>query len=551
MKQETLKHRSQEKSSLYPWQIVTITALFWTLVLNIAFFRNLIKVFPISAENAIHLLSLGALLTALNTLILLPISSRPLLKWVLVPLLLVTSATAYFMDTYNTVIDQGMLLNGVQTDTAEVLDLLSFKLLLYIFFFGFLPAVALLKTTIHRESKRQILVSRMGIGVTCLLTIVMILTSQSGFFASFFREHKPLRYYANPTYTLYSVIKFAVTLPQDQNAPLQQVGEDAAIIDEEDDLELIIMVVGETARADRFSLNGYQRETNPLLSQDEVISFTDFWSCGTSTAVSVPCMFSVFPQDQFSVTRAKKTENVLDIIQKTGADVLWVDNNSDSKDVALRVSYQSIKLTTSQEVESRDEEMLPHSRQFIETHPQNDLFIVLHQMGNHGPAYYKRYPEPFERFKPVCKTNQLNECSLEEIGNTYDNGILYTDNFLHEVVELLKEYEDRYETAMFYVSDHGESLGESGLYLHGLPNILAPDSQRHVPMIMWSSDNNEDIDKAALNELKDQNYTHDNVFHTILGLLEIECKEYDPDMDLIRISKTKTPGPSGVTGSVR
>jgi lipid A ethanolaminephosphotransferase len=177
--------------------------------------------------------------------------------------------------------------------------------------------------------------------------------------------------------------------------------------------------------------------------------------------------------------------------------------------------------------------MLSGLQEYIDSHADSEMLIVLHAMGNHGPAYYKRYPESFEKFAPVCKTNQLEECSRDEIDNAYDNAILYTDYFLSEVIALLKRNSERFETGMIYISDHGESLGEHGLYLHGMPYMLSPEAQRHVPAFMWFGESYDEIDRAAVTSRLDRKYSHDNLFHTILGLLEIETSEYDREMDIV------------------
>jgi lipid A ethanolaminephosphotransferase len=293
--------------------------------------------------------------------------------------------------------------------------------------------------------------------------------------------------------------------------------------------------VGETARADRFSLNGYAKETNPLLKQEQLINFNNFWSCGTSTAKSVPCMFSTYKASEYSKAKSQSTENVLDVLKHAGVNVLWLDNNSDSKGVADRVEYQSFKNSEVNPLcnpECRDVGMLEGIQAYINQHPKGDIIIVLHQMGNHGPAYYKRYPAEFEKFTPVCKTNQLEECSKEELDNAYDNAILYTDYFLSKVIAILKQNSDGFETAMFYISDHGESLGEKGLYLHGLPNFIAPDTQRHVPAILWVGDNYAEINTELLKNKQNEKLSHDNVFHSLLGFMEIESSVYDKTMDI-------------------
>jgi lipid A ethanolaminephosphotransferase len=220
--------------------------------------------------------------------------------------------------------------------------------------------------------------------------------------------------------------------------------------------------------------------------------------------------------------------------------VLWLDNNSDSKGVALRVPYESYRTPEKNAVcdlECRDEGMLLNIQEYINEHKKGDIFIVLHQFGNHGPSYYKRYTQEFEKFTPACKTNQLENCSKEAIDNAYDNAVLYTDYFLSKVIELLKGNDSEFESAMFYVSDHGESLGENGIYLHGMPDFIAPDEQRHVPAIIWLGSNYDELNISDIAMKKNNKYSHDNIFHTILGFMEIETSIYKKEMDIIHSVK--------------
>jgi lipid A ethanolaminephosphotransferase len=181
--------------------------------------------------------------------------------------------------------------------------------------------------------------------------------------------------------------------------------------------------------------------------------------------------------------------------------------------------------------------MLVGLQDYIDRHPAGDILIVLHQMGSHGPAYFKRYPAEFRAFTPTCETNQLDSCTQEEISNTYDNTILYTDYFLSRVIDLLRANDGGFETALLYVSDHGESLGESGVYLHGLPYLIAPDAQIRVPLVAWFGRNYDDVDRAALRQLRDRPLSHDNIFHTMLGLFEAGSEVYDPKQDLLQLAR--------------
>jgi len=448
------------------------------------------------------------------------------------------------MDTYHVVIDAGMIQNTLQTDLNESMDLFSFKLVLYVLFLGVLPSIYVYKKPIKYISKPKELWMKVKIILISLGTIGFFLLSFSQFYASFFREHKPLRYHTNPTYWIYSIGKYASQTVKSGPVIMEAIGKDANISFEEEDeeKELVILVVGEAARADRFSLNGYERETNPLLKQEKnLINFSNFSSCGTSTAVSVPCMFSVFDKDDYSYDKGISTENILDVLVHTNEiKVLWRDNNSDSKGVALRVDYESFKSKDKNPIydetcqECRDEGMLTNLDTYIQKNKGKDILIVLHMMGNHGPAYYKRYPKEFEKFIPVCQTNQLEECSPESISNAYDNAILYTDYFLSKVINFLKPYSKDYSTAMLYISDHGESLGENSLYLHGLPYFMAPDTQTHVAAMAWFEGVIEkEIDLKKLRSKSDQPFSQDNLFHTLLGLFEVETELYDPKMDIL------------------
>ncbi|OYZ62107.1 MAG: hypothetical protein B7Y17_04410 [Sulfuricurvum sp. 24-42-5] len=182
--------------------------------------------------------------------------------------------------------------------------------------------------------------------------------------------------------------------------------------------------------------------------------------------------------------------------------------------------------------ECRDEGMLVGLQEYIDAHPKGEIVIVLHQMGNHGPAYYKRYPKSFEKFSPVCKSNQLEQCTQSQITNAYDNAILYTDYFLSKVIGLLKANDEKFATAMFYVSDHGESLGENGLYLHGFPYAIAPEAQKHVPAVMWFGKQYE-IKKEIVKRNASKAYNHDFLYHTMLGMLEVNTSIYRPELDIL------------------
>lgn len=522
-------------------RLIAFVALFFVLFDNVAFFQNVAGVYPLSGfKNIAFTLSLAVILFAFTVLLFTLLSSKYTTKPFLITAVIVSSFTNYFMNTYHVVIDDSMIRNAMQTDMHESMDLFTIKQLLYILFLGILPSVLIYKTKIEYGTLKSEMMLKAKAIMLSLLLIIIVLFSFNKFYTSFFREHKPLRYYTNPTYWIYSIGNYAGKTLNSEPVCLDKIGEDCKTTEKEDEpKELIILVVGEAARADRFSLNGYEKETNPLLKKEDVINFSNMYSCGTSTADSVPCMFSVFGRANYSYKKGVKTENILDVLMHNdGIEILWRDNNSDSKGVALRVPYEDYKSPANNTIcdeECRDEGMLIGLDKYIETHKNKDILIVLHQMGNHGPAYYKRYPKEFEKFTPTCKTNQLEKCTQEEIGNAYDNAILYTDYFLSKVINFLKPYSKSHETAMIYMSDHGESLGENGLYLHGMPYFMAPETQTHIGAMMWFGDEmKKDINTTKLRSYSDKEFSHDNLFNTIIGLFEVETKIYDKNMDILK-----------------
>ena len=523
------------------YKLIVLVGVFLMVFGNISFITNAVDVYPLNiASNFPFLFSLLVVLACVNIILLLLLCNRWTIKPVLIILLLVSSAAGYFMDVYNIVIDTDMIDNVVRTDRQEAIDLIGIKFFIYIFLLGIIPSVYIYKITINYENFGKELITNAALMLLCMVISILAITIFSKNYASYFREHKSLRYYANPAYYLYSIGKYSNELFSHGSEKLVRIGENAKTPVTDVHRDLVIMVVGEAARADRFELNGYKRETNPYLKKQDVISYTNFWSCGTSTAVSVPCMFSILDAKHYKKSKSSATENALDIMRHAGVSIIWLDNNSSSKGVADRVLYKSYKNSERNsicDIECRDEGMLVNLQAYIDAHPYGDIFIVLHQMGNHGPAYYKRYPASFEKFTPTCNTNQLEKCTKEQINNAYDNAILYTDYFLGKVITLLKENSEQFEASMLYVSDHGESLGEKGIYLHGLPKILAPEEQIHVPLIMWFSDSfglKEEVGMEQLKNNKNKRYSHDNLFHTMLGMVELETDVYDKKMDLIK-----------------
>ncbi len=518
-------------------RIVIVVALFITVFGNVTEFSALLDWYRESGTYPPYIASLFVVQFLLLVFLFALLTAHPAYRLTLVVLLLITAVAAYFVDNYGVIIDRQMLINTLQTDRSEIAGLASYRMLLYLGLLFILPAAWLYRIRIRSQTILTRLRLHLGLAAAAFTLTVLITVSMNSFYASFFREQEAIRVYSNPMASLYAAYQLARKNILRHKHAFEAVAEDAFIPESDVDRELVIVVVGETVRADHFSLNGYGRMTNPLLSRRNIVSFTNATSCGTSTAVSVPCMFAVDDRDNFDTSEAAFRENVLDILARAGVTVLWRDNNSSSKGVANRVRYEDFRTADKNPIcdpECRDVGMLDGLDSIIAEQQDGDILIVLHQMGSHGPAYFQRVPDEFQEFQPVCATNQLDQCSAEQIANSYDNTILYTDYFLDQVIAFLGKYDDRFETALLYVGDHGESLGEAGLYLHGMPYMLAPDAQTHVPLILWFGRQHDDLDINLLRMQGGQPVSHDDIFSTLLGMFEVSSKVYMPERDLER-----------------
>ncbi|MCZ5620925.1 sulfatase-like hydrolase/transferase [Escherichia coli] len=238
---------------------------------------------------------------------------------------------------------------------------------------------------------------------------------------------------------------------------------------------------------------------------------------------------------------AQHQEGVLDIIQRAGINVLWNDNDGGCKGACDRVPHQNVTALNLPDQCINGEcydEVLFHGLEEYINNLQGDGVIVLHTIGSHGPTYYNRYPPQFRKFTPTCDTNEIQTCTKEQLVNTYDNTLVYVDYIVDKAINLLKEHQDKFTTSLVYLSDHGESLGENGIYLHGLPYAIAPDSQKQVPMLLWLSEDYQkryQVDQNCLQkQAQTQHYSQDNLFSTLLGLTGVETKYYQAADDILQ-----------------
>lgn len=499
-------------------RIILLVSVFITVTGNFTLFLRVTEIYP-WVEKWPFVLALMGFFTFSSMLFFISICFGKFSKWVLATFLVTSAFAAYYMDQFGVVIDRDMIGNIVETNPQEFAGLVTLKLVGRVLIFGILPSIIVFKLAPKSLSFKNGLKVRLRLSVLLIVLCMLSILPFTADFASFVREHKITRMYANPLGLTYSLITYGRDqLKREAIYVVKHTAEDAKKLFHIGNKKLIILVVGETARADRFSLNGYLKETNPELKKLNVVSFKNVSSCGTATKISLPCMFSNLGRSNYDENQALQQENVLDVLSEYGVQVLWRDNNSDSKGVATRISYENFKSPTLNPVcdtECRDIGMLNGLDQYIQLHEGRDILIVLHQMGNHGPEYYRRYPENFRRFQPMCMTGELGDCTQQEVDNAYDNAILYTDYFLANVIKFLKQHDEKYATAMLYVADHGESLGERGIYLHAAPYVIAPKEQTHIPVITWMG---KHFDYQMENILPWQDFplSQDDLFCTLL-----------------------------------
>ena len=497
-------------------------------------------------------LGFGIIITGALTVLLSLLSWGKLLKPVLTIFFLSAASGAYFMMSYGIVIDSTMITNVIQTDTKEAFDLLNWRMLVSLLIFGILPCWVLWKTPIKPLRLGQQLLANTLMAVISMAIIVGALLAVFQDFSSIMRNHTQLRYLVNPLNSYYAIGMVAAKPFQRDHKTLLPVGRDANLATPKatDKPPMLLLVLGETARMGNFGVNGYDRNTTPELAKENIVTLRGVMSCGTSTATSVPCMFSHLGKEDFE-SRKNNYESLIDVFNHAGLAVLWIDNQSGCKGVCERVPQALTKElkhpTLCRGGECFDEIMLHQLDERIQALPAErrakGVVVVMHQMGSHGPAYYKRVPDEFKKFQPECKSNALQECSREQVVNSFDNTILYTDHFLAQAIQWLKKSEAKAATAMLYVSDHGESLGENNLYLHGLPYRVAPDFQKRVPWISWWSPTFEKqtgLQRTCLKNKADLPLTHDNYFHSALGLMGVSTEVYQAKLDVHADCRSKS-----------
>lgn len=513
-----------------------IVALYILAVLNRGFWSRLIGLLH---ADPLQVAAFGLSICALTVLLLELLGPGRLQKPVAALLIVIAAGASYFELAFGALIDREMVRNIFETTVTESRHLVTPDAVLQIALTGILPATLAFWPRVTRV-RRWNLLWRWPLGVAISLAALMVgfFTYYNGF-SAVLREHNELMGSYQPGATLAAVYHFAKEEWHSVDPVARPIATDAAegpLLARAAKPVLLVIYAGETARAQNFGLDGYSRDTTPGLAARHVVNFPDVSSCGTATAVSLPCMFSALPQADYSREGFLSQENLLDVLVRAGFKVDWLDNNTGDQRIAKRTGWHKVDAALAPEAcdpECTDEVFLPEIARALETITENTV-LVLHMIGNHGPAYSLRYPAERATFQPECQTTQLSDCTVEEIVGAYDNAILETDLVLSRSIDMLAA-SDRVLPALLYVSDHGESLGEAGLYLHSAPRFMAPKEQTWVPMVIWLGpefQSTMNLDDGCLRAVAVKPASHDNLFHSVLGLLDVSTSARDPALDL-------------------
>lgn len=468
-----------------------------------------------SWNGIIIIVSLMILMLLLNAFVfyLIFFLSRVVGKFLLVLFFIINAIAVYFINTYGVIIDESMIGNILNTNYQESSSFFSIKLILYIILLGVIPGVYIIKVKIINVTLRRFLIT----SSLALLFILTLVFANGSNWLWIDKNSKKLGGLAMPwSYT----VNISLFYIHKHKANEKEILLPNATI--KDNMKsVVVLVIGESARSENFSLYGYNRNTNPLLSKTSNLFHFNATSCATYTTAGVKCILEH--------TDSNKLYEILpNYLYRNNVAVIWRTTNWGEPPVHIK-NYQNrdaLKPNCKGEGCNYDEILLAGLKEQILASTKNKILIVLHTSTSHGPTYSKKYPPQFESFKPVCNSVELGNCSQTELINAYDNTIVYTDYILSELINNLKQLPD-YDSAMIFVSDHGESLGENNLYMHGLPISIAPKEQYDIPFIVWVSDGSK---KLKPNKTVSQNY----VFHSVLNFLNIQSPIYNEEMNIFR-----------------
>ncbi len=421
----------------------------------------------------------------------------------------------YFVLEYHVLLDKSMMGNLFNTNYEESSAYLSMKMLYFVLPLGLLPIWLLWKIPLYRSSRKSLIINAFSVLIVGVL--IMYLNASTWLWID--KYAKRLGALSMPwSYTINAVRYQLKEMQKNRKLkplPRATVGNGTP--------QVVVLIIGESARKDHFSIYGYNRKTNPELSAIPNIIALDARSAATYTTASVSAMLSS-KGDTSDIYEPLPT-----YLMRAGVDVIWRANNWGSPTLKANEYLKASDLRKDCLGKECDYDgvLLTGLRERIMHATSSKVLVILHTAGSHGPNYTRKYPSNFEVFSPVCRSVDLKSCSNTSLVNAYDNTIRYTDHFIASTIRLLQTI--KRSSLLIYVSDHGESLGEYGLYLHGTPYTIAPIYQKEIPLILWASEPQRvhDINRT-------HTYTHRDIFHTVLGALNIQSPVYDPRHDILR-----------------
>jgi lipid A ethanolaminephosphotransferase len=542
-------------------QLVLIASVFWLLSANRPFLAAVLR--DGAATNAATWGFAAAMVVAViavHALILALVCNRWTVKPVLALLVVATAAASYYMTAFGAYLDPSMLRSVLHTHPAEAGELLTANLALHMLLYAGLPLLLLWRVRVVKKPWASALGRRTVLVVAALATVVAAIAATFQPLASLMRNHKEVRYLITPANVLWSAGAVLAADVRDKPGARRAIGLDAAPGPSwaaRTRPMVVVLVIGETARAANWGLSGYARQTTPRLASLPVINFAQVSTCGTNTEVSLPCMFAPVGRRQYDEDRIRGQESLLHVAARAGVGIHWRDNQSGCKGVCDGLPTEQVlpslapglchdgRCLDEALVRDLDDRLralgkpVPSRAEGPGASPGPQLW-VMHMLGSHGPSYFRRYPDAFARFVPDCRDDDLRNCSVDQIVNAYDNSLLYTDHVLATTIERLQAHAREVDAALLFVSDHGESLGEKGLFLHGIPYAIAPDEQTRVPMVFWAGSRfesaagfDEGCVSRAMKRQAARAQSHDVLFHTVLGLLDVKTALHEPALDLV------------------
>jgi lipid A ethanolaminephosphotransferase len=418
----------------------------------------------------------------------------------------------YFINSYEVLITDSMMGNVFNTQFSEASGFFSLAAVLYVLFLGVIPCIFIFAAKTDFGSFKRFM-ANIGLALGIAVGIAFVNIQNWPWID---RNSTELGSLLMPwSYTVNTVRFYNGEKKRNQKEILLP---DAQISN--DSKDVCILIIGESARRDHFSLYGYEKPTNPLLAEDDVTSLIAN-SAATYTTAGVKAILDHQPT-------GKLYEILPNYMYRTGVDVIWRTSNWGEPPVHIEKYHtvRDLKKMYPDADDRYDGILLTGLKEEIMSSEKDKILVILHTNTSHGPTYNKKYPAEFERFTPVCTTVEMSKANPQELMNAYDNSVLYTDYLIHSAIEILKEIPDR-RACMLYVSDHGESLGEGNLYMHGVPMSIAPKEQVEIPFIVWTS-----IDAAEVKELDEVGQYH--VFHSVMDFLGVESPVFDEDKNIFR-----------------